>query len=210
MRTFFEGLGEKLGMTAEMVSNKAGEAVELVGNKAGEALELQKLKGQIRTLEKSNESDLADIGRLIYEKFKAGDALEDELVGICEAIQNREESIAEYQQKMSDVKGDVACERCGKMLAKGMAYCPYCGEKTPEEEDEESIFAEGEIIVEDMADKAEEMAETAADKAEEVVEDIADGVKDAAEKAADFAEETVEKVEDAVEKAAETVKDTLE
>lgn len=136
MRTFLEGLGEKIGMTAEMVNSKAGEVVELVGTKAGEAVELQKLKNQIRILEKSNEADLADLGRLVYEKFKAGEVLDDEAVGLCEAVQSREASIEEYQQKVSDVKGDVLCERCGKVLAKGMSYCPYCGEKAPEPEED--------------------------------------------------------------------------
>lgn len=187
MRTFLEGLGEKIGMTAELVNNKAGEVVEMVGAKAGEAVEIQKLKNQIRTLERSNENDLADLGRLVYEKFKAGEALDDEAAGLCEAVQNREKSIEEYQQKVADVKGDVSCERCGKILAKGMTYCPYCGEKAPEsaEEADADIFEDEDV----------------ADTAEDVVEDIVEKVEDAVDKAENLAEDAVEAVKDALDDA---------
>lgn len=234
MGTFWEELGEKIGMTAEMVNNKAEEVVGLVGAKAGEAVELQKLKNQIRTLEKSNENDLTDLGRLVYEKFKGGEVLDDEAVGLCEAIQNREASIAEYQQKVSDVKGDVLCERCGKVLAKGMTYCPYCGEKAPEPSAEETededtpedttektaetqdadFWSAVEDAVDRTADTVEDMADKAADKVEDAAEEAADKAEELVEKAADKAEELAEKAADKAEELAEgaqeAVKDTLE
>ena len=55
MKTFFEDLTKRLGETAE-----------LVGNKANEAMEVQRLKNQIRTLERNNEDDLAELGRVLY------------------------------------------------------------------------------------------------------------------------------------------------
>lgn len=225
MGTFWEELGEKIGMTAEMVNNKAEEVVGLVGAKAGEAVELQKLKNQIRILEKSNENDLADLGRLVYEKFKDGEVLDDEAVGLCEAIQNREVSIAEYQQKVSDVKGDVLCERCGKVLAKGMTYCPYCGEKAPESaedktEDEDIAGTTAETqdadfwsAVEEAADRTadtvEDMADKAADKVEDAVEKVADKVENVAEEAVDKAEELADKAADKAEELAEDAKEAV-
>ena len=61
MKTFFEDLTKRLGETAE-----------LVGNKANEAMEVQRLKNQIRTLERNNEDDLAELGRVLYAKFLNG------------------------------------------------------------------------------------------------------------------------------------------
>ena len=150
-------------------------------------MEIQKLKSQIRTLERENDSDLAELGLAVYDQFKSGTEVGEEAAGLCEAIQSREESIAECLQKISDVKGDSQCEDCGKTVGKGMAYCPFCGHKMPE-------------IVEEAAEAAEEAAEAAAEKAEEVVEAAAEKAEEAAEAVAEKAEEVAEA---AAEKAEE-------
>ena len=175
MRNFLEDLGKRLGETAESVTNKAGEAMEI-----------QKLKSQIRTLERENDSDLAELGLAVYDQFKSGTEVGEEAAGLCEAIQSREESIAECLQKISDVKGDSQCEDCGKTVGKGMAYCPFCGHKMPE-------------IV-------EEAAQEFAEAAEEKVEEAAEAVEDAVETVAEKTEEAVEAAAEKVEEAAEEVK----
>lgn len=174
MRNFLEDLGKRLGETAESVTNKAGEAMEI-----------QKLKSQIRTLERENDSDLAELGLAVYDQFKAGTEVGEEAAGLCEAIQSREESIAECLQKISDVKGDSQCEDCGKTVGKGMAYCPFCGHKMPE-------------IVEEAA---QEFAEAAEEKVEEAAEAVEDAVETVAEKTEEAVEAAAEKVEEAAEEA---------
>lgn len=173
MRNFFEDLGKRLGETAENVTNKAGEAMEI-----------QKLKSQIRTLERENDSDLAELGLAVYDQFKSGTDVGEEAVGLCEAIQSREESIAECLQKISDVKGDSQCEECGKTVGKGMAYCPYCGHKMPEVPEED--------IVEEAEEAAEEVVEGAAEAAAEKAEESAEEVKEAAQADAEAKEEKTE------------------
>lgn len=163
MGSFFEDLGKRLGETAETVTNKAGEAVEI-----------QKLKSQIRSLERENDNDLAELGLAVYDQFKDGAELGEEAAGLCEAIQSREESIAEYLQKISDIKGDLECEECGKTLGKGMAYCPYCGAKAPEsvitEPEEEETTEE---VLEEAAPAAEEEAAAETVENEEAPADAA-------------------------------------
>ena len=172
MKAFFEDLGKRLGETAETVTNKAGEAMEI-----------QKLKSQIRTLERGNDTDFIDLGHIIYQRFLDGEAVSEEAVGLCEAIQSRKESIAEYEQKISDVKGDFQCQECGKTVAKGMAYCPYCGTKAAEKA---ADFAE------ETAEKAEDIVEEAVEKAEDVAETVAEHVAEAAEAVKEKVEETTE------------------
>ena len=169
MRNFLEDLGKRLGETAESVTNKAGEAMEI-----------QKLKSQIRTLERENDSDLAELGLAVYDQFKSGTEVGEEAAGLCEAIQSREESIAECLQKISDVKGDSQCEDCGKTVGKGMAYCPFCGHKMPEivEEAAEDVAEAVEEAVDVAAEKTEEAAEAAAEKVEEVAEAVAEKAED--------------------------------
>lgn len=172
MKAFFEDLGKRLGETAETVTTKAGEAMEI-----------QKLKSQIRTLERGNDTDLIDLGHIIYQRFLDGEDVGEEASGLCEAIQSRKESIAEYEQKISDVKGDFQCGECGKTVAKGMAYCPYCGAKAPEAE---------EAVTVDAAEVVEDAAEKAADFAEDVAETVAEHVEEAAEAVKEKVEEAVE------------------
>lgn len=183
MRNFLEDLGKRLGETAESVTNKAGEAMEI-----------QKLKSQIRTLERENDSDLAELGLAVYDQFKSGTEVGEEAAGLCEAIQSREESIAECLQKISDVKGDSQCEDCGKTVGKGMAYCPFCGHKMPE------IVEEAAEDVAEAAEAVGEAADAAAEKTEEAVEEAAEAV---AEKVGEAADAVAEKAEDIAEAAAE-------
>lgn len=180
MRHLWEDFGKRLG-----------EAAETVTNKAGEAMEIQKLKSQIRTLERENDNDLAELGLAVYDQFKSGTEVGEEAAGLCEAIQSREESIAECMQKISDVKGDSQCEECGKTVGKGMAYCPFCGHKMPEPPEEEIV----------------EEAEEAAEEAAEAVEETVETVEEAADAAADAAREAVEKAEETAEAVAEEVKE---
>ena len=185
MRNFLEDLGKRLGETAESVTNKAGEAMEI-----------QKMKCQIRTLERENDCDLAELGLAVYDQFKSGTEVGEEAAGLCEAIQSREESIAECLQKISDVKGDSQCEDCGKTVGKGMAYCPFCGHKMPEIVEE---------AAEDVAEAVEEAVDVAAEKTEEGEEEDIGPLVAAAEKVEEVAEAVAEKAEDIAETAAEHV-----
>ncbi len=209
MKSFFEDLGKKIGETAETVTNKAGEAVEV-----------QRLRNQIRALERGNENDYAELGRMVYEHFKEGEVVDAEAIGICEAIQNREESITKYMQQISEVKGDTKCDGCGKSVAKDMTYCPSCGTKVPEEQEQEVSDYTDELKdnVVDMAEKVKEKAEHTADEVREKAADAADKVKekttDAAdkvkEKTTDAAETVKEKTADAAERVKEKVEDAAE
>lgn len=210
MRTFWEDLSKRIGETAESVSNKAGEAVEI-----------QKLKSQIRALERGTEEDLIDLGQMVYEYFEAGNLVGSEAEGLCEAIRSRKQSIADYEKRIIAVRGEFSCKNCGKTISNKMAYCPYCGEKmeaeaTAEDENRQAKDAEADVI--DYADvmraKAEEAADTVKAKAGEAAENAAEKVDDLAKKATDKVEDfggrTADKVEDLAEKAAVTVENAAE
>ena len=118
MKDFFEDLGKRLSETAEAVTAKAGDAIEI-----------QKLKAQIRELARGNAEDLMELGQSIYDRFENGEELDEASKGLCEAIASRKESIEEYENKIEGLKGACECTRCGKMVAKDMAFCPYCGKR---------------------------------------------------------------------------------
>ena len=61
---------------------------------------------------------------------------------------------------IADSKGTTVCPNCHANLTPDMAYCPQCGEKVPEEEEEpEEEAAETEA---EVAEETAEEAETAA------------------------------------------------
>ena len=107
MKTFFEDLTKRLGETAE-----------LVGNKANEAMEVQRLKNQIRTLERNNEDDLAELGRVLYEKFLNGEELEAEEEALCEAIQDREEVLKNTMSRLLNLEAIQIVQHVARVLRK--------------------------------------------------------------------------------------------
>ena len=98
MKDFFEDLGKRIGETAETMTNKAGEAIEI-----------QRLKGQTRSLARGNAVDLMELGRMIYDRFKAGGEVEEAAQGLCEAIRDREKMLDEYDRKIAKIKGSREC-----------------------------------------------------------------------------------------------------
>ena len=75
MADFFEEFGR-------MVSDVASD----ITKKTGDTLEIQKIKSNVRSLKRANERDLADIGRMVYEKFQSGEVSDMDYVTLCEEI----------------------------------------------------------------------------------------------------------------------------
>lgn len=78
MADFFEQLGKKISDVAEDF-----------GKKTEDTLEVQRIKSQIRSLDRANERDYIEIGKKIYEKFKAGEVADLEYIALCESIEKR-------------------------------------------------------------------------------------------------------------------------
>ena len=187
MRDFFEDLGKRIGETAETMTNMAGEAIEI-----------QRLKSQIRTLARGNAVDLMELGKSIYDRYKAGEEVEENAQALCDAIRDRESTIGEYEKKISKIKGASECSKCGKMVGKDMAFCPYAADEAAED------YA-GQVK-EKMADAAEK----AADKADEAAKKVSDMAEKAAAKTGDIAGKAAAKTGEMAEKAAEKINEAAE
>ena len=95
MDHFFDELGKKLSETAD-----------IVGKKTNEIWDREKLKSQIRTLERANERDYVDIGKSVYEKFENHELTDDCCIEFCEAIEKRQEQIEDLQKEIDRIKGE--------------------------------------------------------------------------------------------------------
>ena len=201
MKDFFEDLGKRLGETAETMTSKAGDAIEI-----------QKLKSQGRSLARGNAVDLMELGKTIYDRFKAGEEVEESAKGLCEAIQNREASMENYEKKIARIKGASECGNCGKMVARDMSFCPYCGEKIDaavyDADETEAEFEEDYADI--VREKAASAAETVAEKADEAAQKAGDMAEKAAQKTGDMADKAAQKFGEAAGKAADKLSEAAE
>ena len=87
------------------LSKKISDAASDFGKKAEDTLEVQKVKSEIRTLNRANERDLIHIGKMFYDKFQKGEISELDCLGLCEAIVKREEEIKRQEEEIEKIKG---------------------------------------------------------------------------------------------------------
>ena len=62
-------------------------------NKAGEAIEIQRLKSQSRSMARGNAVDLMELGKMIYDRYKSGETVEEAAQELWEAIQSLEKTM---------------------------------------------------------------------------------------------------------------------
>lgn len=93
MNDFFEDFGKKVSETADEVIQKTSEMIDI-----------QKIKSQIRTLNRSSERNYKDIGKIIYEKFKENEIEDEAIIGLCEVIEKNDEAVTQCEQDIAERK----------------------------------------------------------------------------------------------------------
>ena len=187
-KDFFGSLSETISKTARELSGRAEEAYET-----------QRIKNKISGEERQVEKAMADLGRIIYKRYKAEIPVDDAQKALCEQIDQRMEQIAKYKSDISELK--VKCKRfcpaCGSPINKNAAFCSQCGAACPTEEPEEKA---GDDVIEGTAEEVEEVRD-------DVIEETAEEVMKAAEEASEeVSEETTEEsTEETTEEVSEKV-----
>ena len=125
----FEIVKKFVSEKAERVGKKTGEVVETVAQKAEQTVEVQKIKNQIRVMEKNNERDYAHIGKMVYNRFKKDEVSDEAFKELCENIAARDASIDKLRNEIAEVKGLDVCSQCGEHVEPRVSYCPKCGAK---------------------------------------------------------------------------------
>lgn len=187
-KDFFGSLSETISKTARELSGRAEEAYET-----------QRIKNKISGEERQVEKAMADLGRIIYKRYKAEIPVDDAQKALCEQIDQRMEQIAKYKSDISELK--VKCKRfcpaCGSPINKNDAFCSQCGAACPTEEPEEKA---GDDVIEGTAEEVEKVRD-------DVIEETAEEVMEAAEEASEeVSEETAEEsTEEITEEVSEKV-----
>ena len=122
---FFNDLGKKITDT-----------VDVVGKKTNEVVEIQKLRGQISSLERETAGCYEELGRILFEKYENHEELPEEAEALCDTIAANMVLITEYENEIADMKGQQKCPSCGAVVKNDMNFCPKCGAKVKEEEEE--------------------------------------------------------------------------
>lgn len=161
MGDFFGNLGKIISEKAEVVTRKTEEVVDVVAKKTEKTVEVQKLKSQIRTMERNNGRDLSDIGKMIYEKFKNSEEVAPEFAELCEAILEREALIEQANKEIAELKGLGVCPGCKEHMEPGAAYCSKCGTKVDDDDDVFEIVDEPEVDDDEFEDEDFEEVEDA-------------------------------------------------
>ena len=131
-RDFFDELSDTITRTTKDL-----------GKKAGQIYETQKLRSRISSEEQMIQKLKADIGNVIFEKYKEGAEIEESLRGFCEEIQQHMDIIAGYKDCAAELKGRKLCPACGKAVDRSVSFCPFCGAVCPTPEPE---AAQGDVV----------------------------------------------------------------
>ena len=142
LRESLESIGKTISEKAGEVAKKTGEAVEVVAKKTEETVEIQKIKSQIRVMERNNEKDLQDIGKKIYERFQKESVVEPEFAELCQIIADRVSIIDDYKKQVAEIKGLDVCPSCKEHVEANVVFCPKCGVKVEEDIFEEEVIEE--------------------------------------------------------------------
>ena len=195
-KDFFGSLGETLTKTARELSDRAEEVYET-----------QRLKNKISGEERQITNAMADIGKIIYKRYRDGVPLEEEEKAICEQIDDRREQIDKYKEEMNGVKGNRFCPSCGNPLGRSDAFCSKCGVACPSPEPEEAAGDTVDGTAEEIYEAEETSAETDAEETSEKT-DVTAGTEETGSKVSLTKEEAAGEAE--TEKVSETETDVQE
>lgn len=146
---FFDGLGETLTRTAREL-----------GERAEQIYETQRIRNKISAEERIVDKLMADMGNLLYRRYKSGETVDGELSTFCEEIDQHFLKIKEYKSEAADLRGKKICPSCGKAVDKEVSFCPYCGAACPVPERTESEEEESETVETTETEETTETAET--------------------------------------------------
>ena len=168
-KDFFGNLGQALSKTAKELSGRAEDVYET-----------QRLKNKISAEERQIDKIMADLGKIVYQRYKEEVPVDDVQKELCEQIDQRMEQIEQLRTDIKDLKIRTRriCPSCGKEVEKNAAFCKFCGAACPTQEEEEdagdTIDGTAEEVEEEKKseESAEEAAETEAEQKRQILQRI--------------------------------------
>lgn len=122
------------------ITKKVTETARAAARKSGDLVEVTKLYMSIGAEEDKIDKVYVQIGKVVYERYTEGKAIDEELKILCEEIKGYMDNISDMKQKIFELKKIKYCPACDTELDIEAAYCFRCGAKQeiPQQEVEKS------------------------------------------------------------------------
>lgn len=135
------------------ISKTISDAAEAVGKKTEAFIKIQKIRGQMHAAKHLVEKNYKDLGEIIFRRYAAGEAVDEEVAIICEEVSQINANLAELREELAKARGCRVCPACEAEVPWEAEYCMKCGSPIPESQDEE--------VQEPDADTSEDESEEA-------------------------------------------------
>ena len=129
------------------------ETAEVVTKKTEDVVEVQKLRSKIYNAKKNVEVDYKKLGTIMYQRYLAGEAMDEEVVNICVAIADMLNEVEKYKEELAEKKGLNLCDACEATNPKDATFCMKCGNKITAKKAEEGVV---ETVCEETCDGCSE------------------------------------------------------
>lgn len=149
-----EEISKKVGDTATTTYNT-------VADKSGKLIEETKLKIAISDKETDIDEVYEEIGKAVYNAYKAGEDVGKEFTKQSKKIDKLNEEIKEMNKKILFNKSLRVCETCGETISLQSKFCTNCGEKQKavKFKEEKKVIKKEEVEVEKVCPECGEVCE---------------------------------------------------
>ena len=192
------------------------DAAEVVTKKTGDFVSIQKLRGQIYSLEHSVDKKYQELGAVVFDEYSKGETINDESAIVCEEISQINANIAELREELASKNGCTVCPVCEAEVPSESLFCMKCGAQMAEEECEcedddcpcEDTKSAKEAL-KDVGKEVKRVGKAVAGDASDAVKDASKEVKRVGKAAAKGATKVASSTKKAVKEAVDEVKEEL-
>lgn len=120
----------------DKLGKKASEAYKVTADKTGKIAKETKMKLKISELKAQVNDIYEEIGKKVYEKHIREEAfsIQNEIEEKCTQIDVLSDEIDSLLKQCLALKDKKQCPKCYKEIEKEMKFCPNCGEKQTQEQ----------------------------------------------------------------------------
>lgn len=119
----------------ETIRQTITDTAEVVGKKTEEFVETQRLRNKVRVIRRNIQNGYEKLGEALYQKYTAGEEIEEDLKRLCEEIKESQKELAACKEDIAQKQGKNQCPVCKAANPKTAAFCMQCGAELPHMEE---------------------------------------------------------------------------